>query len=74
MRKMRDSMMQFSVPTVSCHHCQEAIQGEVGKIPGVQSVVVDIDAKIVTVEGEELQVETLIAAMDEAGYDAELIQ
>ncbi len=71
---MRVTMLQFSVPTVSCHHCQVAIQGEVGKIPGVQSVTVDLDTKTVTIEGDELQVDALIAAIDEAGYDAELIQ
>ena len=71
---MRVTMLQFSVPTVSCHHCQAAIQGEVGKIPGVQSVTVDLDAKTVPIEGDELQVDALLAAIDEAGYDAELIQ
>ncbi|KJE75891.1 heavy-metal-associated domain-containing protein [Ferrimicrobium acidiphilum] len=66
-------MMQFSVPTVSCHHCQLAIQGEVSKLPGVQSVDVDLETKTVKVEGDDLGVDELLAAIDEAGYDAKLI-
>ena len=66
-------MMQFSVPTVSCHHCQLAIQGEVSKLPGVQSVDVDLENKKVKVEGDDLGVDELLAAIDEAGYDAKLI-
>ncbi|MCL5973095.1 MAG: heavy-metal-associated domain-containing protein [Ferrimicrobium sp.] len=65
--------MQFSVPTVSCHHCQVAIESEVTKLPNVRSVVVDLDDKIVTVEGDGLDVGELLSAIDEAGYDAELI-
>ncbi|WP_236684645.1 heavy-metal-associated domain-containing protein [Ferrimicrobium acidiphilum] len=65
--------MQFSVPTVSCHHCQLAIQGEVSKLPGVQSVDVDLETKTVKVEGDDLGVDELLAAIDEAGYDAKLI-
>jgi copper chaperone len=66
-------MMQFSVPTVSCHHCQVAIQGEVSKVPGVQSVNVDLESKTVKVEGDHLGIDELLAAIDEAGYDAKLI-
>ena len=66
-------MMQFSVPTVSCHHCQLAIQGEVSKLPGVQSVDVDLETKTVKVEGDDLGVDELLAAIDEPGYDAKLI-
>jgi copper chaperone len=66
-------MMQFSVPTVSCHHCQVAIQDEVSKLPGVQSVDVDLESKTVKVEGDDLGVDELLAAIDEAGYDAKLI-
>ncbi len=57
----------YSVPGVSCDHCVAAIQGGVGPVEGVESVVVDVDAKIVTVVGGD---DTAIrAAIDDAGYD-----
>jgi copper chaperone len=65
--------MKFRVPTVSCAHCQVAIEGEVSKVAGVTSVVVDLTDKVVTIEGSTLNVDELLAAIDEAGYDAELI-
>lgn len=58
----------YSVPTISCGHCKASIEGEVGKVAGVASVQVDIDAKTVTVEGDATD-EALRAAIDEAGFD-----
>lgn len=65
--------MQFSVPTVNCHHCQVAIQREVSKVTGVRAVDVDLENKTVTITGEDLEVDQLLAAIDEAGYDAKPI-
>ncbi len=61
----------YRVPGVSCAHCQAAIGEEVGAVPGVESVSVDLEAKLVTVTGENLDDAALRAAIDEAGYDVE---
>ncbi|MBW3664742.1 MAG: cation transporter [Actinobacteria bacterium] len=58
----------YSVPGVSCGHCQAAVEGEVGKLAGISSVRVDLDTKTVTIEGDAPEDE-VIAAIDEAGYD-----
>ncbi|RJL24130.1 heavy-metal-associated domain-containing protein [Bailinhaonella thermotolerans] len=58
----------YAVPEISCGHCVAAISGEVGKVPGVSSVDVDVDAKRVTVRGEDLDDGLVRAAIDEAGY------
>ncbi|MBC6466372.1 heavy-metal-associated domain-containing protein [Actinomadura alba] len=63
--------MTFTVPAINCAHCVDAISGEVGQITGVREVVVDVDAKLVTVRGDGLDDAVLRAAIDEAGYDAE---
>ena len=60
----------YSVPGVSCAHCRVAITNEVSKVDGVAAVDVDLDAKTVTVAGNA-DADTVIAAIDEAGYDAE---
>jgi copper chaperone len=62
-------MISYSVPGVSCEHCRAAIEGEVSAVAGVASVVVDLDAKTVTVTGDPLDDAALRAAIDEAGYD-----
>ena len=58
----------YSVPGVSCQHCVDAITAEVGQVPGVASVVVDLATKTVTVEAESVDDAAVRAAIDEAGY------
>lgn len=57
----------YHVPDISCEHCQRAIEGEVGQVAGVDHVRVDIDAKVVTVDGDASD-DAVRAAIDEAGY------
>ena len=58
----------YSVPGISCGHCKTAIESELGPVAGVESAVVDIDAKTVTVVGDVSE-EAVRAAVDEAGYE-----
>ena len=60
----------YSVPGMSCGHCRAAITAEVTAVDGVEAVDVDLDAKLVCVTGERLDDATLVAAIDEAGYEA----
>jgi copper chaperone CopZ len=58
----------YSVPDISCGHCKSAIEGELTPLEGVESAVVDIEAKTVTVVGEITEADVR-AAVDEAGYE-----
>ena len=58
----------YAVPGISCGHCKAAIEAEVAKVGGVAAVVVDVDAKTVTVEGAAADADVR-AAIDEAGYE-----
>ncbi|MEA2900538.1 MAG: hypothetical protein QOH36_425 [Actinomycetota bacterium] len=58
----------YSVPAISCGHCQSAIEAAVGMVPGVDSVHVDIAARTVRVEGAAPDA-AVRSAIDEAGYD-----
>jgi copper chaperone CopZ len=60
----------YTVSGMSCGHCKAAVEHEVGRVPGVDSVVADLDSKLVVVRGEALEDEALRAAIDEAGYEA----
>lgn len=61
--------LSYSVPGISCAHCQRAIEREVLQVQGVESVEVDLDAKTVTVSGDPLDEVVIVAAIDEAGYE-----
>ena len=62
--------LTYTVSGMSCGHCKTAVEGEVGRVPGVESVNADLDSKLVVVRGEGLEDEALRAAIDEAGYEA----
>jgi copper chaperone CopZ len=60
----------YSVPGMSSGHCRAAIVAEVGAVPGVGSVEVDLDTKLVRITGECLDNAALREAIHEAGYEA----
>ena len=60
----------YSVPAIHCAHCAMSIREEVSEVEGVEDVVVDLDAKAVTVSGSDLDDAALRAAIEEAGYEA----
>jgi copper chaperone len=64
-------MLTYRVPGMSCGHCKSAIESEVGSVSGVEAVEVDLDAKLVTVRGPDLDDRALREAIDEAGYEAD---
>jgi copper chaperone CopZ len=57
----------YSVPGISCDHCKRAIEAEVSTVADVESVEVDVAAKLVSVTGGDDS--GIRAAIDEAGYD-----
>jgi copper chaperone len=61
----------YRVPGIHCGHCRAAIETEVGAVSGVEEVEVDLETKLVTVRGRDLDDASLRAAIDEAGYEAE---
>ncbi len=63
----------YAVPEMHCDHCRAAVAQELEGVAGVDRVDVDLDTKRVVVRGDRLDDAALIAAIDEAGYDAEPI-
>lgn len=58
----------YNVEGMTCQHCVNAVSGEVGHVPGVTDVAVDLDGGTVTVTGEGVDDDAVRAAVDEAGY------
>ena len=63
-------IVTVTAPAISCAHCQRAIAGAVGALPGVQSVHVEVPSKTVQVSYDPAQVSraTIEATLDEEGY------
>ena len=62
------STRTYSVDGMTCGHCVAAVTAEVGKVPGVAGVDVDLAARTVTVTGEPIDDAAVRDAIDEAGY------
>ena len=63
---------KFRVSGMSCGHCVRAVEQELKGVDGVKSVEVSLERgeAIVAHDG---QIEPLIAAIEEAGYAAEVM-
>lgn len=60
----------YSVSGMTCDHCVRAVESEVGKVPGVTSVSVDLAAGRVTlVSDDPLDPDAVRAAVEEAGFE-----
>lgn len=60
----------YTVTGMTCAHCVGAVQEEVGSIPGVTDVAVDLASGLVTVTSEQpVDIEDVRARVDEAGYE-----
>jgi copper chaperone CopZ len=62
--------LTYTVPDMSCGHCEKAVTEELSKVAGVEGVDVDLDKKLVLVRGEGVEDRAVRAAIEEAGYEA----
>ncbi|MDQ3857798.1 MAG: copper ion binding protein [Actinomycetota bacterium] len=65
------STTTYRVLGMSCAHCVRAVETEVGAVEGVSDVRVDLETKIVTVDGDDVDEAAVRAAIEEAGYEPE---
>jgi copper chaperone len=67
---MEDPMEQrtYTVTGMTCGHCVASVKEEVGELPGVQSVAVELESGALTVTGEAVSDDAVKAAVQEAGY------
>ena len=59
----------YTVQGMTCGHCVNAVSAEVGALPGVSSVEVDLASGAITVTSDQpLDSDAVRAAVDGAGY------
>jgi copper chaperone CopZ len=62
--------LTYLVDGMSCDHCKAAVTAEVTRVAGITGVEVDLAGKLVRVHGAQIDDAAVVAAIDEAGYDA----
>lgn len=68
------STSEYQVTGMSCGHCEVAVRGEVGRLSGVEQI--DVSAatgRLVVRSTDPLDDAAVLAAVDEAGYEAERV-
>ena len=65
-----DQTITYTVPGMSCAHCERAVSQELSTVAGVNEVEVDLGTKLVRVSGQVLDDAALRAAIEDAGYEA----
>ena len=63
--------LNLKISGMSCGACVSHVTRALQSAPGVQSAVVDLASQSARVEGENLDVEQLKAAVEEEGYEAQ---
>ena len=59
----------LTVEGMTCGHCEQTVEEALEGVSGVRDADVDRDAERVTVDGDA-DPEDLVAAVEDAGYDA----
>ncbi|MER5324676.1 heavy-metal-associated domain-containing protein [Streptosporangium roseum] len=63
------STTTYTVEGMTCGHCVSSVKEEVGGVPGVTGVEVDLATGLLTVDGEgPVDTAAIVAAVEEAGY------
>ena len=62
--------IELAIEGMTCDHCVNAVTGALKEVPGVKAAKVDLDSKSASVEGDQVEVAALIAAVEEEGYEA----
>jgi copper chaperone len=60
--------LTYTVAGMTCEHCVAAVAEEVGELPGVSDVNVELASGALVVSGRGLDSDAVRVAVEEAGY------
>lgn len=64
------SEITFDITGMTCDHCVNAVTTAIKDTEGVSAVTVSLDDKSAVVEGDPIDIEAIVAAVAEEGYEA----
>ena len=62
--------VELKVDGMTCDHCVRAVTEAISGVAGVSEASVDLDAGSATLTGEDVDLEAVVAAIVEEGYEA----
>jgi copper chaperone CopZ len=64
--------VQLTIQGMSCGHCVRSVRNALASVPGVEVNDVQIGTATVETDGTPASIDAIIAALDDAGYAAEV--
>jgi copper chaperone CopZ len=68
----RSVSVELRIQGMSCGHCVRAVRNALASVPSVQVNDVQVGSATVETDGSPAAIDAIIAALDDAGYTAEL--
>ena len=65
--------IELKVTGMTCDHCVHAVTTAIQESDGVTTASVNLDAGSARFEGEGFDIEKILAAIEEEGYEAQVI-
>ena len=62
--------IQLEVKGMTCDHCVHSVTTALSETAGVSDAQVNLEENSATVQGEDIDISALLAAIDEEGYEA----
>ena len=62
--------IELNITGMTCEHCVKSVTAALKDVPGVSEAIVSLETKLATVTADPIDVEALIAAVEEEGYEA----
>ena len=62
--------IELDITGMTCDHCVNSVTNALKEVPGVSDAVVSLEDKQATVTADSVDVQALIAAVEEEGYTA----
>ncbi len=61
----------IKISGMTCNHCKANVENNLKKLPGIESVVVDLNAQNAQIQGDNIDYELIKQTLEDIGYQLE---
>lgn len=69
---MQEQRMTFEIEGMTCGGCARAVANAIRDVPGVKEANVDLQGKEAVVQGDSMDSDQVVKAVNEAGFSAKV--
>lgn len=62
--------IELNIEGMTCDHCVNSVTNAVKEVPGVKDAKVSLEGKSAEIQGDGIDVQKVLAAIEEEGYTA----